>query len=554
MANTMKALQTVSVGSGGAASISFTNIPQNYTDLIIKVSGRTAFAGIYDIMNFTINGLTTVISTMQIYGTGTTANSDNTTTATNVAWLGYPQANTATANIFGNLEIYLPNYVGSTYKSISYDAVDENNATASMMYLGAGLWSETKSITSLTLSSANGSNWLQYSTATLYGVFNSDVSSAPSTPTIGTATAGNASASITFTGVSGAASYTATSTPGSFTGSSNTSPVTVSGLTNGTSYTFTVQANNPFGSSGQSAASNSVTPVAPVIPLLGAWTTAGTTSPGAGGDAYYGVSLVSSEPRVFAFAGGRSTSSYYNNGAGGTWTASSAARPVGQGLGSSSKSMTNSGLFYTYGGDTGDQTLVYSTSTGGSWTSQSAVSYSAGWSNGCYFTQLGNNYLIASGDYSSGTPAARATVATGGTLSWSNITSYPVYASAPSFERLTSVAVGMGGFTSPSLSARRTDVYSYSASANSWTSQTSLPFTPSGGYFPTAGLVGPADSRIYISDGGTSLWSRGDSSGTWRSETATPNTWAVGWGTVTSSGSYRLQLTNTGNTFYQTVL
>jgi hypothetical protein len=91
----------------------------------------------------------------------------------------------------------------------------------------------------------------------------------PGAPTIGTATAGDASASVTFTaptnnGGSAITSYTVTSSPGSLTGTGASSPVTVSGLTNGTAYTFTVTATNATGTGPASAASNSVTPAAPV--------------------------------------------------------------------------------------------------------------------------------------------------------------------------------------------------------------------------------------------------------------------------------------------------
>ena len=89
----------------------------------------------------------------------------------------------------------------------------------------------------------------------------------PLAPTIGTATAGNASASVAFTpptntGRPAITGYTATSSPGGITGTGATSPITVSGLTNGTAYTFTVTAANPDGTGPASAASNSVTPSA----------------------------------------------------------------------------------------------------------------------------------------------------------------------------------------------------------------------------------------------------------------------------------------------------
>ena len=96
----------------------------------------------------------------------------------------------------------------------------------------------------------------------------------PNAPNIGTATAGNAQATVSYTfpssnGGSVITSYTATSNPGGITGTlsqAGSGDITVSGLTNGSTYTFTVTATNAIGTSVASAASNSVTPAVPIVP------------------------------------------------------------------------------------------------------------------------------------------------------------------------------------------------------------------------------------------------------------------------------------------------
>lgn len=135
----------------------------------------------------------------------------------------------------------------------------------------------------------------------------------PNAPTIGTATATGATGavSVAFTapscvGGSAITSYIARSNCGtSATGTS--SPITVTGLTNGTAYTFTVIANNSYGPSTKSAASNSATPIY-VPPGQVAYTTAGTYT----WVAPAGVSKVSV---VAVGAGGQG--GWYNRGGGG---------------------------------------------------------------------------------------------------------------------------------------------------------------------------------------------------------------------------------------------
>src|SRR5205823_350449 len=92
----------------------------------------------------------------------------------------------------------------------------------------------------------------------------------PAAPTAATATAGNASATVSWTaplsdGGSAITSYTVTSSPAGASATVARTSTTLTGLTNGTAYTFRVVASNAVGNSAPSLASNSVTPVAPIV-------------------------------------------------------------------------------------------------------------------------------------------------------------------------------------------------------------------------------------------------------------------------------------------------
>jgi len=116
-----------------------------------------------------INGNTSNGSWRELFGSGSTAGSQSGTSSMRGA---YASTNTTPGqtNVFGNGEIYFPNYLSSVNKSYSSDAVSENNATAAYTALTAGLWSNTAAITSISLSVLVGTKFLQYSTATLYGI------------------------------------------------------------------------------------------------------------------------------------------------------------------------------------------------------------------------------------------------------------------------------------------------------------------------------------------------------------------------------------------------
>lgn len=167
MANTFELIASSTVGAGGASSIDFSSIPSTYTDLCIKLSGRNTNAQNSIEVRIKLNNVTTNLSARDIEGAGSgTPGSVSNTYIPSVI-----SAGNDTANTFGNVEFYIPNYAGSTNKSLSADGVSENNGTTAYAYLTAGLWSNTAAINQVTLYFSSG-NFAQYSTAYLYGVKN----------------------------------------------------------------------------------------------------------------------------------------------------------------------------------------------------------------------------------------------------------------------------------------------------------------------------------------------------------------------------------------------
>ena len=164
MAVTYKLIETVTVGSGGAASVTFSSIPQTYTDLLIVLSVQNTGSAVDIFGKF--NTLTTGFTNRHLYGNGFSAISGN----NSIGYFG--AASPVGSTTFGNTAIYIPNYAGSTYKSFSSDSVTEANAVTAYSFFVAGLWSNTSAITSIEFY-PNANIWSEYSSASLYGIKNS---------------------------------------------------------------------------------------------------------------------------------------------------------------------------------------------------------------------------------------------------------------------------------------------------------------------------------------------------------------------------------------------
>jgi len=173
MANTYTLLETITVGAAGAASVTFNSIPQTgYTDLVIKMSMRTNRAGTFDYatINFNNSSANYTLRLLEGDGAGGSGAVSYTQATFGVNLVGRADGATATTNTFSNVEMYIPNYTSSNFKSISVDSVQEDNSATAYAGIFAGLWSQTAAITSLSITNGTGNSYVQYSTFSLYGV------------------------------------------------------------------------------------------------------------------------------------------------------------------------------------------------------------------------------------------------------------------------------------------------------------------------------------------------------------------------------------------------
>jgi hypothetical protein len=156
--------------SSAAASIEFTSIPQDGTDLVIFVSLRSTGSTDGDV-SLRFNGSTSGYSYRGLFGTGSSTGSSSGFYGSDEGYATLWSPGSTTSNTFGNGLIYIPNYTGSQNKSYSGDAVYENNATTAFQLIIAGLWSNTAAITSVTFTGAGDTGtFATGSTISLYKV------------------------------------------------------------------------------------------------------------------------------------------------------------------------------------------------------------------------------------------------------------------------------------------------------------------------------------------------------------------------------------------------
>ena len=168
-----ESIATVTVGSGGQSTISFTSIPSTYKHLQVRaiMKSTTSGSGIDDLRIQANSDTAANYSFHYLWGWNGAANAGAGTSTTYMR-VEAVIAQASSTNVFGAAIIDVLDYADTNkYKTFRTLAGEDNNGTATQcgVVLESGAWRSTSAINSLTLySSAN--NLAQYSSFALYGI------------------------------------------------------------------------------------------------------------------------------------------------------------------------------------------------------------------------------------------------------------------------------------------------------------------------------------------------------------------------------------------------
>lgn len=176
---TMELIATQTVGAGGG-NITFSSIPQTFTDIFIEMSVRSGAAQNFDFGMLTINGYGNGHYTRELRVENTTRNAGS---WGNTSWfiIGMFPGASQPANWFGTTTVMFPNYSITGNKTMNAESGSRANATgSSVTMISGGYQNQTAAITSLTIFAASAS-LAQNSTVSLYGITKGSGGGTPAT-------------------------------------------------------------------------------------------------------------------------------------------------------------------------------------------------------------------------------------------------------------------------------------------------------------------------------------------------------------------------------------
>lgn len=163
-------LQVITVGAAGASDVTFTNIPNTYKHLQIRLIGRSNRAANLDAVRVQLNGDTAANYVEHgLYGDGASAAAYASTGQSYMNIYRITGANATSGNM-GALYFDILDYADTNkFKTMRMLGGADNNGSGEI-YFVSGLWRSTSATTSMKLYPAVGTLFSQYTTVALYAV------------------------------------------------------------------------------------------------------------------------------------------------------------------------------------------------------------------------------------------------------------------------------------------------------------------------------------------------------------------------------------------------
>ena len=178
--NNYSSIQTVTVGSGGVSTVTFSSIPQTYTHLQIRAITRSTSSVGGSGVSYGGSGFMTFngdsgsnYNEHYLYGDGSSAGSGaiGTLSYMLISDLGGPYSG-QTANTYSGSIIDILDYTSTTKnKTIRVlNGQDRNGAGRALFQSGVWFNSTIQAITSISIVESDSANFAQYSQFALYGI------------------------------------------------------------------------------------------------------------------------------------------------------------------------------------------------------------------------------------------------------------------------------------------------------------------------------------------------------------------------------------------------
>jgi len=142
--------------------ITFSSIPQTYTDLRIVWVFKSVSSGNYPFLRFN-NVIESTFSYTTLYGTGSAAGSQKSSNNNGAYLVSYAAASTTDWQM-ETIDIF--SYTSSNYKTI----LNRYSGSSNFVSAGVNLWRNTSAITSINIQFDSEGNMPVGTTATLFGI------------------------------------------------------------------------------------------------------------------------------------------------------------------------------------------------------------------------------------------------------------------------------------------------------------------------------------------------------------------------------------------------